>query len=86
MAMNSEPPAMGCLVIYLDRAAQPSLAGTAETTVRHMSAKRAYAEQVPVGPEATQPLQTTPSKREILNCVLSVCKEWPHDVVQAVIF
>jgi hypothetical protein len=86
MDMSNEPLVTGCLVIYSDRAAGPNIAGTAETTVRHKSAKRAYAEQVPVGPEAMQPLQTTPSKREILNCVLSVCKEWPHDVVQAVIF
>ena len=86
MAMNSEPPAMGCLVIYLNRAAQPSLAGAAKTTVRHKSAKRAYAEQVPVGPVAMHPLQTTPSKREILNYVLGVGQEWPHDVVKAVIF
>jgi len=65
------------LVIYSDRAAWPNFAGTAETTVRHKSATRAYAEQVPVGPIARHLLQTTQSKREILNCVLGVFKEWP---------
>jgi hypothetical protein len=86
MAMKREPTAMGCLAIYSDRAAWPSFAGTVETTVRHKGAKRAYAEQVLVGPITKHLLQTTPSTREILNCVLGVFKEWPHDVVHAVIF
>jgi ABC-type branched-subunit amino acid transport system substrate-binding protein len=64
------------LAIYSDRAAWPNFAGTAETTVRHKNATRAYAELVLVGLIATHLLQTTPSKREILNCVLGVFKEF----------
>ena len=76
MGMSSEPLVAECLAIYSDRAAWPSFAGTAEPTVRHKSATRAYAEQVPVGPIATHLLQTTPSKRGILNCVRGVFKQF----------
>jgi hypothetical protein len=31
-------------------------------------------------------LQTTSSKREILNCVLGACKEWPHEALDAHVF
>ena len=86
MAMNSEPPAMGCLAIYSDRAAWPNFAGTAETTVRHKSATRAYAELVLVGLIATHLLQTTPSTLEILNCVLGACRKWPDDALNAHVF
>ena len=76
MGTSNEPLATGCLAIYSDRAAWLSFAGTAEPTVRHKSATKAYAEQVLVGPIAKHLLHITQSKREILNCVRGVFKQF----------